>query len=103
LGYISLGEYFSSNLDADSYKRLSDSVNKESRVFDENPLTLTFTQSDEDVEYEISLFDVIEFKRIETNDKPTLETQYPAGWRNEDINAGDLKYVLDSQLQFFSF
>jgi hypothetical protein len=35
--------------------------------------------SDQYVDYEISLFDVIEFKRIKTNDKRTLETNIPLG------------------------
>jgi ribosomal protein L20 len=57
--------------------------------------------SDQDIDYEISLFDVIELQRIKTDDKPTLETQYPTGRQNEDINTGDFKYIIDSQYQFF--
>jgi hypothetical protein len=71
-------EYYSSNLD-DSYKRLNDSVKRESRKIEEKPLIVTFMLSDQEIDYEIPLFDVIEFKRVQTNNKPILETEYPIG------------------------
>jgi hypothetical protein len=79
---------------------LSDPVNEESRVFDDKLPILTFMLSDQNVDYEISLLDFIEFKRIKTNDKPTLEPAYPTAWQNEAINAGGFKYILDSPHQF---